>query len=244
MVNVDTVYQKVLALANKEQRGYITPQEFSLLADKAQLELVNNYFHAVKMAHLKPKNQSEAYDDIEMLREKLSYIRRQEDGITYDASADSSNSSTLSLPTNSYLINTVMTDGVKEVVEVDRHRLLMLLSNPLTSPTSSRRVYVRKTSTLTSAVSTITIEVHPALGDEVVSIDYLIRPPMPKWGYVVVNEKALYNANTSSHFSLHPTEEEPLVTKILQLAGVVIEKPQLQQSAMVDRQQTRQEQNS
>jgi len=244
MVNVDTVYQKVLALANKEQRGYITPQEFSLLADKAQLELVNNYFHAVKMAHLKPKNQSEAYDDIEMLREKLSYIRRQEDQITYDASVDGSNSSTLSLPTNSYLINTIMTDGIREIVEVDRHRLLILLSNPLTSPTSSRRVYVRKTSTLTSAASTITIEVHPALGDETVSIDYLIRPPMPKWGYVVVNEKALYNANTSSHFSLHPTEEEPLVTKILQLAGVVIEKPQLQQSAMVDRQQTRQEQNS
>ena len=28
-VNVDTVYQTVQALANKEQRGYLTPQEFS-----------------------------------------------------------------------------------------------------------------------------------------------------------------------------------------------------------------------
>ena len=27
-VNIDTVYQTVQALANKEQRGYITPQEF------------------------------------------------------------------------------------------------------------------------------------------------------------------------------------------------------------------------
>ena len=27
-ISVDTVYQRVLALANKEQRGYITPQEF------------------------------------------------------------------------------------------------------------------------------------------------------------------------------------------------------------------------
>ena len=35
-ISIDTVYQKVLALANKEQRGYITPQEFNLLADKAQ----------------------------------------------------------------------------------------------------------------------------------------------------------------------------------------------------------------
>ena len=33
-VNVDTVYQRVLAIANKEQRGYVTPQEFNLLANK------------------------------------------------------------------------------------------------------------------------------------------------------------------------------------------------------------------
>ena len=25
-ISIDTVYQRVLALANKEQRGYITPQ--------------------------------------------------------------------------------------------------------------------------------------------------------------------------------------------------------------------------
>ena len=36
-VSVDRVYQKVLALANKEQRGYITPQEFNLFADHAQM---------------------------------------------------------------------------------------------------------------------------------------------------------------------------------------------------------------
>ena len=35
-VSIDSVYQKVLVLANKEQRGYITPQEFNLFADKAQ----------------------------------------------------------------------------------------------------------------------------------------------------------------------------------------------------------------
>ena len=43
-VNIDNVYQKVLALANKEQRGYITPQEFNLLADRAQNEIYENYF--------------------------------------------------------------------------------------------------------------------------------------------------------------------------------------------------------
>ena len=44
-ISVDTVYQKVLAMANKEQRGYITPQEFNLLADKVQLEIFESYFN-------------------------------------------------------------------------------------------------------------------------------------------------------------------------------------------------------
>ena len=44
MVSVDAVYQKVLAIANKEQRGYITPQEFNLFADHAQMEIFDQYF--------------------------------------------------------------------------------------------------------------------------------------------------------------------------------------------------------
>jgi len=71
MVNINSVYQKVLALANKEQRGYITPQEFNLFADKAQLEIFENYFHGVKMAEMKPKNQMDYADELEMIEEKL-----------------------------------------------------------------------------------------------------------------------------------------------------------------------------
>jgi len=47
MVNIDTVYQKVLAFANKEQRGYVTPQEFNLLANQAQLIIFEQYFHDI-----------------------------------------------------------------------------------------------------------------------------------------------------------------------------------------------------
>ena len=44
MISIDTVYQTVLALANKEQRGYITPLEFNLLANQVQLEIFEEYF--------------------------------------------------------------------------------------------------------------------------------------------------------------------------------------------------------
>ena len=44
-INIDTIYQRVLAIANKEQRGYITPQEFNLFADQAQMEIFEQYFY-------------------------------------------------------------------------------------------------------------------------------------------------------------------------------------------------------
>ena len=47
-VFIDEVYQQVLALANKEQRGYITPQEFNLLANQAQMEIFEQYFYDIK----------------------------------------------------------------------------------------------------------------------------------------------------------------------------------------------------
>ena len=62
-VNIDRVYQKVLAIANKEQRGYITPQEFNLMADKAQMEIFNNYFHDYKTGFYKAKSKTETVID-------------------------------------------------------------------------------------------------------------------------------------------------------------------------------------
>ena len=44
MISIDAVYQKVLAFANKEQRGYITPQEFNLFADQAQKKYLSSIF--------------------------------------------------------------------------------------------------------------------------------------------------------------------------------------------------------
>ncbi len=244
MVNVDTVYQKVLTLANKEQRGYITPQEFNLMADKAQLEIVENYFHTLKTAYHKIKSQTEISDGVEMIMEKLSYLRSVDTTISISAASEAA------LP-NCYKIATVYIDDDDsntslevEVEEVDRRRLLEMLQNPLTNPTTKRPVYIR-VSNDNPDDNLIKIKIFPdssSIGS--CTVDFYRKPNRPNWGYVVVNQKALYNFNTSQQFQLHPSEEETLVTKILQLAGVTIEKLELTQVALADQQKTRQEQNS
>ena len=70
-VSIDTVYQRVLTLANKEQRGYITPQEFNLLANHAQMEIFEQYFADVAVNSKLPGN-TEAYSDpLNILYEKI-----------------------------------------------------------------------------------------------------------------------------------------------------------------------------
>ena len=43
-INVNTVYQTVLLILNKEQRGYITPTEFNSIGTQVQLEIFEKYF--------------------------------------------------------------------------------------------------------------------------------------------------------------------------------------------------------
>ena len=47
----------------------------------------------------------------------------------------------------------------------------------------------------------------------VFSLCVATTPTPVKWGYVVVNEKALYDANNSIDFNLHRSEETILVIK-------------------------------
>ena len=42
-INVNTVYKTVLLILNKEQRGYVTPDEFNKIAAQVQLETFEQY---------------------------------------------------------------------------------------------------------------------------------------------------------------------------------------------------------
>jgi hypothetical protein len=78
-VSIDTVYQRVLAISNKEQRGYITPIEFNLLANQAQLEIFDQYFYDLDQFKRKQEIPSRGQetdltsfsDSIEIIKKKL-----------------------------------------------------------------------------------------------------------------------------------------------------------------------------
>jgi len=252
-VSIDTVYQRVLTLANKEQRGYITPQEFNLLANQAQMEIFEQYFDDVEKFNKIPGNMQEFSDKLSVLYEKIGEFERQEN-INWMAGnmplvADSvANHQHMQVPWDqiyklgSLKIHTggllsasrapLITHGSTELLNTKDFELAMLSS--LTSPSINRPIVSISTrgllvgiekdvyityngATHTNGVlnSYLYQEEPPYL-----SIDFIMRPPIVQWAYVIVNDKALYNDNISVNFELHSSEETELVYKILKLAGV------------------------
>tara|TARA_R100000773_G_C4191327_1_gene97141 strand:- start:123 stop:854 length:732 start_codon:yes stop_codon:yes gene_type:complete len=241
-VDINRVYQKVLALANKEQRGYITPQEFNLFADKAQLEIFNNYFHGIKMAERKLKNQMNYADEVEMLEEKLHPFHVDESVNTATAS--------LTLPTNTHKLIGITRNGNK-VTQINKSQVAYTENNPLLKATLTRSTFVREDSgivTIFPAPSSTTYDTDTnsdnVFDQESFEVSYYKRPTAPSWGYVVINGNPFYNSNTSTNFELHQSEEEDLTYRILMLAGLTIKQPDVQQSAAAGIQLTKQEQNS
>lgn len=74
-INVDTVYKTVLLILNKEQRGYMTPDEFNKIATQVQLEIFENYFDNLNQQLRVPDNDSEYADRIKNLDEQLSVFK-------------------------------------------------------------------------------------------------------------------------------------------------------------------------
>ena len=75
-VSIDTVYQRVLAIANKEQRGYITPQQFNLFANQVQLRIFEQYFYELDKFLRLPGNDSAYSDRINILEEKIAFFEK------------------------------------------------------------------------------------------------------------------------------------------------------------------------
>ena len=118
--------------------------------------------------------------------------------------------------------------------EIKLSELMTYNNSPLTNKSKKRPYYTRYATTQATSPNKIKIYPYPSSDETVdqVKISYITKPTMLTWGYVVVNDKALYNVSSSIDFELHPAEESELVYRILAFAGIAIEKPQLSQMAV------------
>jgi len=260
-INIDTVYQRVLALANKEQRGYITPQEFNLHANQAQLDIFEQYFYDLAaMSALNARSEQaqspgvnvamapDFGDTVNIIREKLSIYKHTTD---VSLTVDNTNMCYRLPPLQAGLYRTGRmyysgTNGssipIKRIEKSDLEAITELFAAKSNSRwhtnDTAEILYTENTDGSYSLYSESDGTNAPITSANRLKVEVIEGAPVPvKWGYVVVNEKALYDANNSTHFNLHRSEETNLVIKILELAGITINKPGLVQIASQEEQQ-------
>jgi hypothetical protein len=229
-VPIDRVYQKVLALANKEQRGYITPQEFNLFAGHAQMDIFEQYFYDLDQSRKKFSGDVEYSSPINLLEEKLYYFKKS---ITLTNGMNLNDISDFYMLSDVYRLAPGATyqesggygnDRAVVVEELNHMDLLKTQSSPLTWATIERPIYYIRRNTISFS---------PTYVEQNFGGYYIAKPDTPNWTYNIVEGNALYAPNINTrNFSLHTSEENNLVIKILQLAGVSIKDYQLTQVAV------------
>lgn len=239
-ISVDTVYQRVLGILNKEQRGYITPQEFNLLANQAQLDIFEQYFYDINQFDRIHGNSTEYSDMLTLLNEKINLFE-----VTSPMYYGGTN---FPLPNNLYRLGTIIYTNtttnpfgviLNEDIEVERinqNEFLYINSSPLTKPKNNRPIYTANSDGI------------KVYGDTVITTgvkcNYIKKPAKVQWGYQMVYGEALYNASISQNFELHPSEEPDLVIKILALSGLIVKEPDIYTTATQEEIKTIQQEKS
>jgi hypothetical protein len=229
MVGIDRVYQTVQKILNKEQRGYLPPVEFNLFANQAQNEIFGGYF---SLRNYVPSNDSDYSDIQKNVEEKISFFENEDTltPTTFNNAAGNTTSSYFAYPSNFYSLIAISLNNTF-ATEVSTKDFLYVNKSKLTKPTVKNPIYARHEGGLV---------VSPSTGVTDINLSYVRIPAEVNWSYLTVNGKAVYNANTSTDFELHPSEITELVLKICQYAGLSTKSIDVAQAAAQKEQQVTQ----
>jgi|TARA_R110002167_G_scaffold16966_1_gene65558 hypothetical protein len=226
-IKVNTVYQTVLMILNKEQRGYMTPTEFNKVATQVQLEIFEDYFDDLNKQLRVPQADTDYADRQENIDEKIA-IFKTFGNATYKTVGSLSY---FELPTSDvynvlvdfYRLGNVLYNDEKVVQRLDRREFYYANQSRLTKPSTINPAYLYENQKLfikpTSIVSKITV-------------DYVRKPVDVNW---VIRLGSLgqyeYNDLASVDFELHESEQTEVILKILLYAGIIIRDNEIVQTA-------------
>lgn len=216
---INDVRNTVLSIISKDNRGYVTPEEFNLFAKQAQLEIFEQYIYSYSNSIVKqnarmfgegytdvPKNIGEVIDEFSVLG-SLSY------SVPYFLP-----------PVDYYYLERVMYNNI-EVEKVSQRKISALLNSNLTAPDVSYPVYTLQETGLIVYPTTILTNV---------TAQYIRYPKDPVWTYNSITAgQPVFNPSNAFYqdFELPLSDFAGLVVKILQYAGVSIREMEVVQAA-------------
>ena len=262
-INVNQVYSTVLTILNKEQRGYITPDEFNKISTQSQLEIFEQYFEDLNQQLRVPQADVDYSDRIENIDERIAIFKTFGDA-TYNTTTPTNpfwnlpaidgygntiiysgvepvNPPFPSTTVSFYRIGTVTYNSSSNPVEIQRLQrsdYYQIQRSPLTRATNSFPNYLYENNKLYISPNTII-----SVGD--ITVDFVRKPRNVVWGYSLgAVGQYVYDPATSQNFELSESEQTSLIIKILLYSGVIIKDPQLIQVAAAEEQATEVNQKS
>ena len=245
-VNIDTVYQTVQALANKEQRGYLTPQEFNLFANQAQQDIFEQYFYDINAFRAQRPQDYEIGNSVSHIMTKIS---------PWYAVVPVNSNGNLPAGVGAQGLNGKIfyrhgNADTREMIEVSGPEEMRNLRDSPWHNDNADEVYYfkeawRKIQVWHNVGGTVGLTPMAAADyPNMVNCEVVNgRPGLVFWGYVVVNEQAVYDPSETQNFQLHESEQPDLVIKILKLGGISIEDPSLYSAAAGEDQINTQQEN-
>ena len=208
---INSVRSTVMSVANKNNFGYITPEDFNLYAKQAQLDIFEDYFYQYNNWIIRQNSRTSNSSYANIVKNLEEVIETFSSTVTLAYSAGE-----FALPGDYYYLNTIRYNNTKEVGKVSQNKVLNLLSSNLTSPSVLYPSYTLEGDSITVYPSTIQTNI---------KAQYIRVPADPKWTYASLSggEPVFFqNAIDYQDFELPYTDEPLLVAKILQYAGMSI----------------------
>jgi len=240
---INDVRNTVLSILNKDNNGYLTPEQFNLYADSAQ----NEIFEQINYDYSNAVNKRNAHLHTSGLGDVPNRLAEIINGFRYSAPlALNGTSLHLEMPTDVFSFG-VLSTRLGEVVEpIEQHRILKLLASSDTAPTTDYPVYTVH-NVGPSYLQPVQIKVYPTslmISGEVTA-DYIRNPKTPKWTYLgLTGGEPVFNQTAADYqdFELPVSYKMNLVIKILEYAGVMIRDEDVVRAAKTDEIQEKQEQ--
>jgi hypothetical protein len=232
-MTIDEVYKLVQVFANKEQRGFISPSDFNLLAKQAETELYNTRLSIIKQKSPTRRSQGLYAENLspELARQDIAtFLTRSEldstestvpyKGRSVRVTADYVESMFIHVDEHHDISNHIPVDIV-EPKDVNQ-----ILRSSLVKPSIEYPIALLGADGDTAKV----FSVFPDTIKKVIVYHYR-NTNTPKWSYVTVAGKPVHDSSSSSEFRISSRCHGEIVVKILEYLGVSIREADVVQYA-------------
>jgi hypothetical protein len=223
---INLIYKVLETVINKEQSGYLSPDEFNNIAHLVQLEIFRNYFEDINRDQTKENRGlvNPGFGNLSAKKRQRLQKFSEYAELEVDES-DQRDFDIATLPEDLYFIDdkSLMNSAGRVIEEIDKSNF-GYVKNSISSFSKLYPVYAQFGDTL---------RIYPQGTPKPISMTYVRQPKQPKWTYRTIQGNPVFDPSNASFqdFELHTSEFSNIALKMLSHFGINLREEQVIQIA-------------